>query len=161
MALGCGRADGVAPLLGNDDGAGGAAGLLLPALLTVPLLTVPLPTVPLLTVPLSTGPLSAAPLPALLVPPLLVVSPLRPLVGAEGTDGAGAVGTAAAALDAAGGGCGARRAGLAGPSPANFSFRRRSTGASTVEEADLTNSPMSFSVLRTVLLSTPSSFASS
>ena len=36
-----------------------------------------------------------------------------------------------------------------------------STGASTVDEADRTNSPMSFSMLRTVLLSTPSSFASS
>ena len=41
------------------------------------------------------------------------------------------------------------------------SLRRRSTGASTVEEADLTNSPMSFKVARTTLLSTPSSLASS
>ena len=48
-----------------------------------------------------------------------------------------------------------------GGSLASFSFNRRSTGASTVEEADRTNSPMSFSMLRTVLLSTPSSFASS
>lgn len=48
-----------------------------------------------------------------------------------------------------------------GGSLASFSLRRLSTGASTVEEADRTNSPMSFSMLRTVLLSTPSSFASS
>src|SRR5690606_28353899 len=39
--------------------------------------------------------------------------------------------------------------------------RRRTTGASTVEEADLTNSPSSLSLARTVLLSTPSSLASS
>jgi hypothetical protein len=38
---------------------------------------------------------------------------------------------------------------------------RRATGASTVLDADLTNSPMSFNVARTVLLSTPSSLASS
>jgi hypothetical protein len=44
---------------------------------------------------------------------------------------------------------------------ASFSRSRRTTGASTVEEADRTNSPMSPNVVRTVLLSTPSSFASS
>jgi len=44
---------------------------------------------------------------------------------------------------------------------ASFSRRRRTTGASTVEDADRTNSPMSPNVVRTVLLSTPSSFASS
>ncbi len=48
-----------------------------------------------------------------------------------------------------------------GGSLASFSLSRLSTGASTVEEADRTNSPMSFSMLRTILLSTPSSFASS
>jgi len=48
-----------------------------------------------------------------------------------------------------------------GGSLASFSLSRLSTGASTVEEADRTNSPMSFSMLRTVLLSTPSSLASS
>jgi hypothetical protein len=48
-----------------------------------------------------------------------------------------------------------------GGSFASFSLSRLSTGASTVDEADLTNSPMSFSMLRTVLLSTPSSLASS
>src|SRR5699024_7181723 len=41
------------------------------------------------------------------------------------------------------------------------SRNRRCTGASTVDEADLTNSPSSFSFARTVLLSTPSSLASS
>lgn len=35
------------------------------------------------------------------------------------------------------------------------------TGASTVEEADLTNSPISLSLLRTVLLLTPNCFANS
>jgi hypothetical protein len=43
----------------------------------------------------------------------------------------------------------------------SFSRSRRTTGASTVEEAERTNSPMSLNVVRTVLLSTPSSFASS
>ena len=65
-----------------------------------------------------------------------------------GAAGAGAAGAFAGFL--AGGG-----------SLASFSLSRLSTGASTVEEADRTNSPMSFSMLRTVLLSTPSSFASS
>jgi hypothetical protein len=50
---------------------------------------------------------------------------------------------------------------LAGGALASFSVSRRTTGASTVDDADRTNSPMSFNVLRTTLLSTPSSFASS
>ena len=41
------------------------------------------------------------------------------------------------------------------------SFSLRTTGGSTVDDADLTNSPMSWSLARTTLLSTPSSFASS
>jgi hypothetical protein len=41
------------------------------------------------------------------------------------------------------------------------SASRRTTGASIVEDADRTNSPMSFSLVRTTLLVTPSSFASS
>ncbi|MEN3304946.1 MAG: hypothetical protein V7603_1148, partial [Micromonosporaceae bacterium] len=46
--------------------------------------------------------------------------------------------------------------------PASKATRnRRATGASTVLDADLTNSPISFSLASTVLLSTPSSFASS
>lgn len=43
----------------------------------------------------------------------------------------------------------------------NDSRSRRATGASTVEDADFTNSPSSLSLARTVLLSVPSSFASS
>jgi hypothetical protein len=51
---------------------------------------------------------------------------------------------------------------LAGAAPLDsFSLSRLSTGASTVDDADRTNSPMSFNMVRTVLLSTPSSFASS
>ena len=42
-----------------------------------------------------------------------------------------------------------------------FSVRRRMTGASTVDEAERTYSPMSFSADRTSLLVTPSSLASS
>ena len=41
------------------------------------------------------------------------------------------------------------------------SVRRRTTGGSTVEEADLTNSPISLSAARTSLLGTPNSLASS
>lgn len=41
------------------------------------------------------------------------------------------------------------------------SVRRRTTGGSTVEEADLTNSPMSLSAASTSLLGTPKSLASS
>jgi hypothetical protein len=41
------------------------------------------------------------------------------------------------------------------------SASRRTTGASTVDDADLTNSPMLFSSSSTVLLGTPNSLASS
>jgi hypothetical protein len=44
---------------------------------------------------------------------------------------------------------------------ANASFSLRTTGASIVEDADLTNSPISLSLAITALLSTPNSFASS
>ena len=44
---------------------------------------------------------------------------------------------------------------------ANASFSRLTTGASIVEDADLTNSPISLSLTMTALLSTPNSFASS
>jgi hypothetical protein len=44
---------------------------------------------------------------------------------------------------------------------ANASLSRRTTGASIVEDADRTNSPISWSLTITVLLSTPNSFASS
>ncbi len=45
--------------------------------------------------------------------------------------------------------------------PANSSLSLRTTGASIVEDADLTNSPISWSLAITALLSTPNSFASS
>jgi len=62
----------------------------------------------------------------------------------------------AAGADATGAGAGA------GAVPASSAARsRRATGASTVLDADLTNSPISLSLASTVLLSTPSSFASS
>ena len=49
----------------------------------------------------------------------------------------------------------------AGLDPPNASRRRRATGASTVEDADFTNSPCSLSRARTSLLVTPSSLANS
>ena len=52
---------------------------------------------------------------------------------------------------------GAAAGGAAGKASRNL----RTTGASTVEEADLTNSPFSFNQVRTLLLSIPSSLASS
>src|SRR5699024_8879579 len=45
--------------------------------------------------------------------------------------------------------------------PSKDSLSRRATGGSTVDDADLTNSPCSFSRARTSLLVTPSSFANS
>ena len=91
--------------------------------------------------------------------------------GASGAPPAG-VGTAAvtgAAADAAAGavGAGALPVGTLTAASAlplvcgNASRSLRATGASTVEDADFTNSPLSFSQARTVLLSTPSSLASS
>jgi len=49
----------------------------------------------------------------------------------------------------------------AGLPPPKDSRSRRATGASTVDDADLTNSPCSFSRARTSLLVTPSSLANS
>ena len=49
----------------------------------------------------------------------------------------------------------------AGLAPPNASRNRRATGASTVDDADLTNSPCSLSRARTSLLVTPSSLANS
>jgi len=48
-----------------------------------------------------------------------------------------------------------------GPCAANASLSLRTTGASIVEDADRTNSPISWSLAMTALLSTPNSFASS
>ena len=78
--------------------------------------------------------------------------------------GAGRADTFGAA-DAAGAdatGAAATGAGAAGAAPDSKDARsRRATGASTVLDADFTYSPSSCSFARTVLLSTPSSFASS
>ncbi|GAB2597091.1 hypothetical protein GCM10009593_43090 [Microlunatus antarcticus] len=80
--------------------------------------------------------------------------------GALGLEGAvGALGAAGAALRAAGTAGVGRAAGAS--AGASFSRRRRMTGASRVDEGDLTNSPMSLAIERTALLSTPSSLASS
>jgi len=91
-----------------------------------------------------------------------------PTVGAAGRRGGcgcgrmadgltrGALG-ALGAFDAAG----ADAAGAAPPGASRAPRSRRATGASTVLDADLTNSPISLSLARTVLLSTPSSLASS
>ncbi len=97
-----------------------------------------------------------------------------PGTGPLGRAGAGAAGAGPAELAGAGaaevavggagaatraGGCGA--AGGAAAAGGKASRSLRTTGASTVEEADLTNSPCSFSQVRTFLLSIPSSLASS
>lgn len=86
--------------------------------------------------------------------------------GAPGVAGPGValgvgvvLGAAGAALRATGAD-GAGRSAAAGAG-ASFSLRRRITGASRVDEGDLTNSPMSLAIERTALLSTPSSLASS
>ncbi len=80
--------------------------------------------------------------------------------------GAGAAVVVEAGLGAAGpagleAGADAGAGAGAGASAGKASRRRRTTGASTVEEADFTNSPSSLSLASTVLLSTPSSLASS
>lgn len=78
--------------------------------------------------------------------------------------GAGAAVVVEAGLGAAGPAgleAGADAGAGAGASAGKASRRRRTTGASTVEEADFTNSPSSLSLASTVLLSTPSSLASS
>lgn len=94
-------------------------------------------------------------------------------VGRAGAVGAGAVGAGATGAEAAGAGAAAGFAGAgaalplggagaaAGFAPPNDSRRRRATGASTVDDADLTNSPCSLSRARTSLLVTPSSLANS
>ena len=53
------------------------------------------------------------------------------------------------------------RLALAAGAAGKASRRRRTTGGSMVDDGDFTNSPSSFSLLSRVLLSTPSSFASS
>ena len=74
-----------------------------------------------------------------------------------------AAGAATAGADAAAGACSAAFGGAfsAALPPPKASRSRRATGASTVDEADLTNSPCSLRRARTSLLVTPSSFANS
>jgi hypothetical protein len=55
----------------------------------------------------------------------------------------------------------ARGAGAAPPPAGKASFNLRTTGGSIVEDADRTNSPSSWSLAKTTLLSTPNSLASS
>jgi hypothetical protein len=92
--------------------------------------------------------------------------------GAGSADGVGAGGTAGlGAAGFAGAGAASLTAALAPPLPAAFSGAglappndsrsRRATGASTVDDADLTNSPWSLSRASTSLLVTPSSLANS
>lgn len=96
--------------------------------------------------------------------------------GAAGTGGAGVgagatLGAAAGILAGAGGATGGAGAtGFAGAGagagagaepPPKDSRRRRATGASTVDDADFTNSPCSLKRARTSLLVTPSSLANS
>jgi hypothetical protein len=93
-----------------------------------------------------------------------------PGFGAAGRDacaGDGA-GEAGAGFGAAGEGAALRGApGLAGdlpalpPGPCKASVNLRTTGASIVEDAERTNSPSSWSLAMTTLLSTPNSLASS
>lgn len=64
-------------------------------------------------------------------------------------------------LPSVGGADGAAGAADVAPAASMVARSRRATGASIVLDADLTNSPISFNLARTVLLSTPSSFASS
>jgi hypothetical protein len=78
---------------------------------------------------------------------------LGPPDAGRGDAGAGAAGAA----DAVGGAA----ATVAVPPDSNVARSRRATGASTVLDADFTYSPSSCSLASTVLLSTPSSFASS
>ena len=79
--------------------------------------------------------------------------------GASTTGAASATGAAAAAFLA---GAFLAGAGASAGAAAGIASRSlRTTGASTVDEADFTNSPSSCSFARTSLLETPSSFASS
>ncbi len=87
-----------------------------------------------------------------------------------GAPGLGAAGRAAAAGEGAAGFAGAALRGAPGfaadlpalpPGPCSASVNLRTTGASIVEDAERTNSPSSWSLAMTTLLSTPNSLASS
>jgi hypothetical protein len=101
---------------------------------------------------------------------------LAPAAGVTGEgpaagDGAGAAGRADGPGVGAPGLAGAALRGAAGfapgfpaeppPGPCNASVNLRTTGASIVEDAERTNSPSSWSLAMTTLLSTPNSLASS
>jgi hypothetical protein len=58
-------------------------------------------------------------------------------------------------------GFGSAAATLAASNSGNFSINFRTTGASTVDDADRTNSPTSCNLARSSLLSKPISFANS
>src|SRR5205823_13991234 len=100
-------------------------------------------------------------------------APAFAAAGAAGAAAPSAAGASAAAGRAAAGpdaffaGCrvpralAAAAAAATSPPAGNISFSRRATGASTVDDALFTNSPISLSLARTTLLSTPSSLASS
>jgi hypothetical protein len=80
----------------------------------------------------------------------------------RGAPGFGAAGRAACAGEGAAGlGAALRGADLPLPPPWNASVSLRTTGASIVEDAERTNSPSSWSLAMTTLLSTPNSLASS
>jgi hypothetical protein len=83
--------------------------------------------------------------------------------GAGGAAGLGAAGLAAGAVAAGFAAAAPLPAAFSGAGllPPNDSRSRRATGASTVDDADLTNSPCSPNRARTSLLVTPSSLANS
>jgi hypothetical protein len=108
----------------------------------------------------------------------VIAGPGRWAAGASGDVSSGAAAGVLTSAGAAGAAAGAaarplaaarRAAGAFAPSPllalatwpANSSLSLRTTGASIVEDADRTNSPISWSLAITALLSTPNSFASS
>ena len=108
----------------------------------------------------------------------VMAGPGRWAAGASGDVSSGAAAGVLTSAVAAGAAAGAaarplaaarRAAGAFAPSPllalatwpANSSLSLRTTGASIVEDADRTNSPISWSLAMTALLSTPNSFASS
>src|SRR4051812_36656465 len=105
------------------------------------------------------GPAAAAGRAGIAVPPSSAAGASGAAAGASSTGAVpgeltgAAFGAALVAFLGAGAGAGA----AAGKASRSL----RATGASMVEEADLTNSPFSFNQARTFLLSRPSSFASS
>src|SRR5699024_909955 len=107
------------------------------------------------TIPVAAG---ACPSPSGLLSATLPVSPVS-LVSRTSTSAVGAVeGVSSSTVDFLAADVFFAGAFLAGGSFSYASLSRRTTGASTVEDADLTYSPRSPSLPRTSLLVTPSSF---